>query len=176
MRVYEFARQIGATYTSVLEMADAGEVEIYSPLSQLDADDVEALKREFQKVGEEAVKAKAAAADEKRKEKTAKAAKSAAEKDKVQFEELEAGRKRAAEAYKAHTGQSLEVKEAKPAAKKPVKKAEPKAKPVKIEVTPPPPPKISIQVSTVPEEKPVLFIISLLLCSLRNAVCQTMTG
>jgi translation initiation factor IF-2 len=155
MRVYEFARQIGATYTSVLEMADAGEVEIYSPLSQLDADDVEALKREFQKVGEESVKAKAAAADEKRKEKTAKAAKSAAEKDKVQFEELEAGRKRAAEAYKAHTGQSLEVKEAKPAAKKPVKKAEPKAKPVKIEVTPPPPPKISIQVSTVPEEKPV---------------------
>lgn len=37
------------------------------------------------------------------------------------------------------------------------------------------PPGLLIMVK-VPEAKPVLFIISLLLCSLRNAVCQTTTG
>ena len=71
MRVYEFARQIGATYSAVLEMADAGEVEIYSPLSQLESEDVETLKREFLKAGEETMKANAEKAVEKRREKAA---------------------------------------------------------------------------------------------------------
>ena len=44
MRVYEFARKIGATCASVMKMAEAEEVEVYSPLSEIDEGDAETLR------------------------------------------------------------------------------------------------------------------------------------
>ena len=60
MRVYEFARKIGATCASVMRMAEEAEVEVYSPLSEIDDSDAESLNQRFLREGPSAMKAEAA--------------------------------------------------------------------------------------------------------------------
>ena len=136
MRVYEFAKKIGATCASVMEMAEAAEVEVYSPLSEIDDGDVETLNQRYLKVGPEAVKAAAAAADERRAAKAARAAAVRAERDKAQAAALEAARQRA-----------LAAAEGRAAEPPPPSKAPEKEKHVEIKVTLPELPKVSIEVS-----------------------------
>ena len=95
MRVYEFARKIGATCASVMKMAEEAEVEVYSPLSEIEESDVETLNQSYLQAGPEAVKAEAAAVAERCAAKAAKAAKARADKEKAQAEALEAARQRA---------------------------------------------------------------------------------
>ena len=138
MRVYEFARTIGATCASVMKMAEKAEVEVYSPLSEIDEADVETLNQSYLQAGPEAVKAEAAAVAERCAAKAAKAAAARAEKEKAQAAALEAARQRA---IAAAEGRSAE----------PPPKPPEKEKPVEIQVTLPELPKVSIQVS---EEEP----------------------
>ena len=158
MRVYEFAKKIGATSAAVMRMAEDGEIEVYSPLSVLEPEDVEALNARFREMGAAAVKAETETAAEKLRAKAAKAAASRASRDKAQAEALEAARQRA---IAAHEGRALSIPvpkavepavEVKPAAveeaPKPVP-AKPKAAERKVEigVSLPELPKVSIQVS-----------------------------
>ena len=66
MRVYELAAKIGTTSLEVMRLAEANEVEVYSPLSSLENDEVEALNRAFLAAGVEKVRAGAEAARDKR--------------------------------------------------------------------------------------------------------------
>jgi len=142
MRVYEFAAKIGATYADVVKMADVNDVEIYSPLSILEPEDVSALNTAFLKSGPEAIKASAAAVAEKRKAKATKAAAVRAEKDKAQSAELEDMRQRAIAAAEG---------KAKKATPKPLaKSSREKAEEIKVEL--PDQPKITIQVSSREED------------------------
>ena len=84
MRVYEFARKIGATCASVMKMAEEAEVEVYSPLSEIDEGDAETLNQRFLREGPETVKAVAEAVSARRAAKRARAAAMQAEKDKAQ--------------------------------------------------------------------------------------------
>ncbi len=156
MRVYEFAKKIGATSAAVMKMAEGCDVEVYSPLSQLEAEDVETLNQQFLKLGPEAVKAQAAAAADKARAKAAKAATARAARDKAQAEALEGARQRAIAAHKglapATPVSSTTVAPApKPAAEAAPKKADPARKAegpkVEIGVSLPELPKVSIQVS-----------------------------
>ena len=45
MRVYEFAKEKGITSAAVMKLAEACDVEVYSALSPLEADDIETLSR-----------------------------------------------------------------------------------------------------------------------------------
>ena len=74
MRAYEFAGKIGATYADVVKLAEATDVELYSPLSVLEPEEVDALNAAFLQAGPETVKATSAAVAEKRRAKAAKAA------------------------------------------------------------------------------------------------------
>ena len=139
MRVYEFARKIGATCASVMKMAEEAEVEVYSPLSEIEESDVETLNQSYLQAGPEAVKAEAAAVAERCAAKAAKAAKARADKEKAQAEALEAARQRAIAAAEGRF------------AEPPPPKTPEKEKPVEIQVTLPELPKVSIQVS---EEEP----------------------
>ena len=56
MRVYEFAKKVGATCAAVMKMAEEKGVEVYSPLSQLEPEDVETLNKQLLAVGPAAVK------------------------------------------------------------------------------------------------------------------------
>ena len=134
MRVYEFARKIGATSASVMRMAEEAEVEVYSPLSEIDEGDLEALNQRYLQVGPGAVKADSDAVAARRAEKVARAAAIQAEKDKAQAAALEAARQRA---IAAAEGRSVE----------PPPKAPEKEKPIEIKVTLPELPKVTIQVS-----------------------------
>ena len=134
MRVYEFARKIGATSASVMRMAEEAEVEVYSPLSEIDEGDLEALNQRYLQVGPSVVKADADAIAARRAEKVARAAAIQAEKDKAQAVALEAARQRA---IAAAEGRSAE----------PPPKAPEKEKPIEIKVTLPELPKVTIQVS-----------------------------
>ena len=100
MRVYEFAKKVGVTCAAVMKMAEEGEVEVYSPLSQLEPEDVETLNQCFLKAGPSVLKADAVACAGKVRAKAAKAAAARAERDKVQAEALEAARQRAIAAHK----------------------------------------------------------------------------
>ena len=134
MRVYEFARKIGAACASVMKMAEEAEVEVYSPLSEIDEGDAETLNQHFLREGPAAVKAEADAVAARQKEKRARALAVQAEKDKSQAAALEAARQRA---IAAAEGRSVEMPP----------KASEKEKPVEIQVTLPELPKVSIQVS-----------------------------
>ena len=43
MRAYEFARKNGIDYGSVVQLAEANDIEVYSPLTQFEDDELEAL-------------------------------------------------------------------------------------------------------------------------------------
>ena len=104
MRVYEFARKIGATCASVMKMAEKAEVEVYSPLSEIEDADAEALNQRYLRKGPESIKAEMAAIAEKRASKAARAAAIQAEKDKAQAAALEAARQRAIAAAEGRSG------------------------------------------------------------------------
>ena len=150
MRVYEFAKKVGATCAAVMKMAEEGGVEVYSPLSQLEPEDVEALNKRLLAVGPAAVKEEAAAAGERARAKAARAAAARAVRDKAQAEALEAARQRA---LAAHEGRALAL---------PVPSAVPAAAPkaaarggertVEIGVALPELPKVSIQMGEAEEE------------------------
>ncbi len=158
MRVYEFAKKIGATSAAVMKMAEESDVEVYSPLSKLEPEDLEVLNQRFLKLGPASVQAEAAAAGEKSRAKAAKAAAAQAARDKVQAEALEGARQRA---IAAHEGLSPAI----PAPPLTVVSA-PKAEPVlegapepkedgpkvEIGVSLPELPKVSIQISDEDEE------------------------
>ncbi len=95
MRVYQFAKKVGATSAMVMKWAEECEVEVYSPLSKLEREDEETLRERFLKVGPKEVKAAMAATVARRKEKAEKAVAACAEKNKAQAEALEAARQRA---------------------------------------------------------------------------------
>ena len=98
MRAYEFAKKVGATYAAVVKLAEANDVEVYSPLTQFEPDEVEALNAAFLKADRASLQAEAAQVAEKRRSKAAKALSARVAHDRQQFDELEAGRKRALEA------------------------------------------------------------------------------
>ena len=55
MRVYELAAKIGATSQAVMRLAEENDVEVYSPLSSLEPDEVESLNAAFLKAGRESL-------------------------------------------------------------------------------------------------------------------------
>ena len=81
MRVYEFAKKVGATCAAVMKMAEEKGVEVYSPLSQLEPEDVATLNKQLLAVGPAAVKEEAAAAGERARAKAARAAAATARAD-----------------------------------------------------------------------------------------------
>ena len=137
MRVYQFAKKIGATCATVMRWAGECDIEVYSPLSELDGADESALNERFLKEGPETVKAAVQAAAERGREKAAKARAARAAKDKAQAAELEAARLRA---IAAHEGKPLETE----AEAKPERDDGPK---VEIGVSLPELPKVSYEVS-----------------------------
>ena len=95
MRAYEFAQKNGIGYGSVLELAAANDIEIYSPLTQFEDDELETLHAAYLRADRSTLADAAAAVAEKRRGRLVRAIKSMAEHDRRQTEELEAGRKRA---------------------------------------------------------------------------------
>ena len=144
MRVYEFAGKIGATYADVVKLAEANEVEVYSPLSELESDDVETLNAAYLKVGPEKFKASAAAMKERRKANASKVKAARTAKAKDEAAKLEASRQRA---IAAAEGRTIAPKTAAPAPAKPQRE---KTEEIKVEL--PDQPKITIQVSAPPED------------------------
>ncbi len=163
MRVYEFAKKIGATSAAVMKMAEETDVEVYSPLSKLEPEDLETLNQRFLKLGPASLQAEAAAAGEKSRAKAAKAAAAQAARDKVQAETLEGARQRAISAHKglapaipvpSTTVAPAPKAEPVPEVEVAPKAAEPKMEGPKVEigVSLPELPKVSIQVSDEDEE------------------------
>ena len=146
MRVYELAAKIGTTSLAVMRLAEANDVEVYSPLSSLESDEVETLNKAFLEKGVEQVKAEAEQARDRRAAKAHRALKAAEEANRLQADALEERRQRALAAYKA-LGGKVEMPETKKApvaaAKKPVKE--------EIRLDLPEGPKVKIDVSS-PEE------------------------
>ena len=129
MRVYELAAKIGTTSQTVMRLAEENDVEVYSPLSTLESDEVETLNAALLKVGVEKLKADAESARDRRMNKARRALKAAEEANRIQADELEANRQRAIAAYKEKGG-DIPMPETKKApvaaAKKPVKEEMPK--------------------------------------------------
>ena len=146
MRVYELAAKIGTTSQTVMRLAGENDVEVYSPLSSLEAEAVETLNAAFLKVGVEQLKAEAEAARDRRLAKARRALKAAEEANRLLADDLEAKRQRAIAAYKAQGG-AVAMPETKKApvaaAKKPVQEE------IKLDL--PEGPKVKIEVSE-PEE------------------------
>ena len=142
MRVYELAAKAGATSRAVMRLAEESGLEVYSPLSVLDADDVEALNAAMLKAGIENLKAEAESVDARRKAKARRAVKAAEESNRIQADALEAGRQRAIAAYR-ESGGRVEMPETK---KAPVAA---QRKPVQEEITLdlPEGPKVTIDIS-----------------------------
>ena len=88
MRVYELAAKIGTTSQTVMRLAGENDVEVYSPLSSLEASDVETLNAAFLKVGIEKLKAEAESARDRRMNKARRALKAAEEANRIQREGL----------------------------------------------------------------------------------------
>ena len=105
MRVYELAAKIGTTAQTVMRLADENDVEVYSPLSSLEPEDVETLNGAILKVGVERLKAEAVSARDRRMNKARRALKAAEEANRVLADELEAKRQRAIAAYKEKGGE-----------------------------------------------------------------------
>ena len=123
MRVYELAAKIGTTSQTVMRLAGENDVEVYSPLSSLEKDDVDTLNAAFRKIGVEQLKAEAESARDRRMNKARRALKAAEEANRVLADELEAKRQRAIAAYKEKGGEIVmpDTKKAPvAAAKKPV--------------------------------------------------------
>ena len=97
MRAYEFAHKNGIDYGSVVRLAESCEVEIYSPLTQFEAEEVEALHAAYLRADRSAFAKAAEDLAERRKAKLHRLVQACAARDRVQMEELEAGRKRALE-------------------------------------------------------------------------------
>lgn len=145
MRVYEFAKKIGATSAAVMKMAEESHVEVYSALSELEPEDVTKLNQRFLKTGTAAVKAQTAAAAEKAQAKVAKAAANRVAHDKAQSAALEAARKRALD---AHNGLEPELPVTDvPVVAKAASAKKPDAQKVEIGVSLAEMPKVSYQVS-----------------------------
>ena len=147
MRVYELAAKIGTTSQTVMRLADENDVEVYSPLSSLEPEDVETLNAAVLKVGFEKLKAEAESARDRRLNKARRALKSAEEANRAQADELEAKRQRAIAAYKEKGGEIAmpETKKAPvAAAKKPVQEE------IKLDL--PEGPKVKIDVSAAEPE------------------------
>ena len=146
MRVYELAAKVGTTSQTVMRLADENDVEVYSPLSSLEAEDVETLNAALLKVGIEKLKAEAEAARDRRLAKARRALKAAEEANRLLADSLEEKRQRAIAAYKAQGG-AVSIPETKKApvaaAKKPVQEE------IKLDL--PEGPKVKIEVSE-PEE------------------------
>ena len=104
MRVYELAAKIGTTSQTIMRLADENEVEVYSPLSSLESEEVETLNAAVLKVGIEKLKAEAVSARDRRMNKARRALKAAEEANRVLADELEAKRQRAIAAYKEQGG------------------------------------------------------------------------
>ena len=105
MRVYELAAKIGTTSQTVMRLAEENDVEVYSPLSSLESEDVDTLNAAFRKVGIEKLKAEAVSARDRRMNKARRALKAAEEANRVLADELEAKRQRAIAAYKEKGGE-----------------------------------------------------------------------
>jgi len=147
MRVYAFIKKSGVPYADVQKFAEEAGLEIYSPLTDMEPDEVESLNAAILKAGVEKTKASAEAVAKKRAEKAARARKDAAARTKADGEKLEAARKRALEAAGMAGGKKIkaETKAAAPA---------PKPKAVEIKVELPEIPKVSVELAT-PVEEPV---------------------
>ena len=123
MRVYELAAKIGTTSHTIMRLADENDVEVYSPLSSLEPEDVGTLNAAILKVGVERLKAEAVSARDRRMNKARRALKAAEEANRIQADELEEKRQRAIAAYKERGGEVVmpDTKKAPvAAAKKPV--------------------------------------------------------
>ena len=146
MRVYELAAKIGTTSQTVMRLAGENDVEVYSPLSSLETEEVETLNAAFLKVGIEKLKAEAESARDRRLAKAHRALKAAEEANRHLADDLEAKRQRAIAAYKAQGG-AVAMPETKKApvsaAKKPVQEE------IKLDL--PEGPKVKIEISE-PEE------------------------
>ena len=105
MRVYELAAKIGTTSQTVMRLAGENDVEVYSPLSSLESEDVETLNAAFLKVGVEKLKAEAVSARDRRMNKARRALKAAEEANRILADELEAKRQRAIAAYREKGGE-----------------------------------------------------------------------
>ena len=144
MRVYELAAKIGTTSQAVMRLASENDVEVYSPLSSLEADEVETLNEAFLKAGVEQLKAEAEAALGRRAEKARRALKAASAANRTLADELEARRQRAIAAYKEQGGavampdtKKAPVGSPKKPAKEEIKLDLPEGPKVKIEISEP---------------------------------------
>ena len=95
MRAYEFAKKVGIDYGSVVQLAEDNGIEIYSPLTQFEADEAETLHAAYLRADRTALAARLAAIVEKRHAKVVQISKARAAEARRQAQELEAGRKRA---------------------------------------------------------------------------------
>ena len=151
MRVYELAAKIGTTSLAVMRIADASGVEVYSPLSALEPDEVDSINKAFHDAGMEKVRAEAESARDRRANKKHRALKAAEEQNSLQADALEERRQRALAAYKAQGGK-IEMPDTKKApvatAKKPVKEE------IKLDL--PEGPKVKIDISEQDQDEDVV--------------------
>ncbi len=104
MRVYELAAKIGTTSLAVMRLADESGVEVYSPLSALEPDEVDAVNKAFLAAGMEKMREDAISARDRRANKKHRALKAAEEMNRLQADALEEKRQRALAAYKEQGG------------------------------------------------------------------------
>lgn len=144
MRVYELAAKIGTTSLAVMRTAESSGVEVYSPLSALEPNEVDAINKAFLEAGMERVRAEAESARDRRDNKRHRALKAAEEKNRIQADALEERRQRALAAYKAQDGK-IEMPDTKKAPvavlKRPVKEE------IKLDLRLPEGPKVKIDIS-----------------------------
>ena len=95
MRAYEFAKKVGIDYGSVVQLAEANDIEVYSPLTQFEDDELETLHAAYLRSDRSSFADAAAAIAEKRRNRLQRVIQALASHDRTQMEELEAGRKRA---------------------------------------------------------------------------------
>ena len=95
MRAYEFARKNGIDYGSVVQLAEANDIEVYSPLTQFEDDELETLHAAYLRSDRSSFADAAAVIAEKRRNRLQRVIQALASHDRTQMEELEAGRKRA---------------------------------------------------------------------------------
>ncbi|MBR4652647.1 MAG: translation initiation factor IF-2 [Kiritimatiellae bacterium] len=98
MRAYEFAQKTGIDYGSVVQLAEASDIEIYSPLTQFEDEEVDALHAALLRADRSVFASAASQLAERRRARQKKAAQARAAHDRAQRDELEAGRRRALEA------------------------------------------------------------------------------
>ena len=137
MRVYQFAKKVGATSSMVMQWAEECELDVYSPLSKIGSDDEAALLECFRKMGPKGVKAFSEKMATKCKAKAAKAVTACVDKNKKQADELEAARQRAIAYSKGEKVELPKVVLDTPVAAKPVEAPAPAPVPV-VEETPAP--------------------------------------